>query len=154
MDVLITGGGGFLGQRLARELLEHGGLVQGALSKLILLDKVFPRGRFHDPRVEYLEADFANEAVIDQVIARRPELIFHLAAIVSGEAEKNLDLGMQVNFRASMHLLEQCRSLEFSPRIVFTSSVAVYGGDTDKVITDETAARPRNSYGTQKAMVD
>jgi len=154
MDVLITGGGGFLGQQLARELLEHGGLVQGALSKLILLDKVFPRGRFHDPRVEYLEADFANEAVIDQVIARRPELIFHLAAIVSGEAEKNLDLGMQVNFRASMHLLEQCRSLEFSPRIVFTSSVAVYGGDTDKVITDETAARPRNSYGTQKAMVD
>lgn len=154
MNVLITGGGGFLGQRLASELLEHGGLLQGKLNKLMLVDKVFPGERFRDPRAEYIEADFANKAVIDEVIGRRPKLIFHLAAIVSGEAEKNLDLGMQVNFRASAHLLEQCRFLEFSPRIVFTSSVAVYGGDVDKVITDETAARPRNSYGTQKAMVD
>lgn len=154
MHVLIIGGGGFLGQRLAHTLLEHGGLVRGEITKLTLLDRTFPEDRPRDTRVEIIQADFGDRTVITNVLAERPKVIFHLAAIVSGEAEKNFDLGMQVNFHASLQLLELCRSMDFCPTLVFTSSVAVFGGDVKKVITDDTAARPRSSYGTQKAMVD
>jgi nucleoside-diphosphate-sugar epimerase len=154
MHVLITGGGGFLGTSLAKELLENGGLVQGDISKLTLLDKAFPRGRTQDSRLEYVEADFGANKVISDLIKKRPQLIFHLAAIVSGEAEKNFELGMHINFQASMQLLELCRSISHCPRLIFASSCAVFGGDVTKVIIDETASRPLSSYGTQKAIID
>lgn len=154
MQVLIIGGGGFLGRRLARELLANGGLYQGELRHMILLDKSFPESKTNDDRVEYIEADFNNEAVIRNALRHRPELIFHLAAIVSGEAEKNFDLGMRINFHGTLQLLEQCRALHHHPRIVFASSCAVFGGDVSKTIHDETGPKPRSSYGTQKAMVE
>lgn len=154
MRVLIIGGGGFLGNRLAKELLEKGGLVQGELIHLTLVDNVFPKNTLQDARLECIEADFSNEAVIRSVLQQKPDVIFHLAAIVSGEAEKNLDLGMKINFHASLQLLELCRSLAIRPKIVFASSCAVFGGDVSKVIIDERSAQPRSSYGTQKAMVE
>ncbi len=154
MHVLILGGGGFLGHRLAKELLEKGGLEQGEITQLTLVDIAFPGEKLQDPRLDYVEADFSDEATMKVLLAPYPMAIFHLAAIVSGEAEKNLDLGMRINFHASFQLLELCRQLGFKPRIVFTSSCAVFGGDVSKVITDETASTPRSSYGTQKAMVD
>lgn len=154
MHVLITGGGGFLGQKLAKELLENGGLSQGAIGNLTLLDKLFPTERLQDPILEYIEADFGDKSLLDKIIKRRPQLIFHLAAVVSGEAEKNFDLGMHVNFHSSLQLLELCRTNSHCPRIIFASSCAVFGGDVHKPIGDETASRPRSSYGTQKAMVD
>ncbi|MGI9552172.1 MAG: D-erythronate dehydrogenase, partial [Aurantibacter sp.] len=154
MHVLITGGGGFLGTNLAKELLGNGGLVQGDIGKLTLLDKAFPAERLQDPRLEYIEADFGDDAVISELIEKRPQLIFHLAAIVSGEAEKNFGLGMHINFHASLQLLEFCRSISHCPRIIFASSCAVFGGDVRKLIGDDMASKPRSSYGTQKAMVD
>jgi nucleoside-diphosphate-sugar epimerase len=154
MHVLILGGGGFLGKRLAGELLMNGGLNQGQITQMTLMDYVFPEDMPEDPRLACIKADFSDEAAIRKVLEQQPGVIFHLAAIVSGEAEKNLDLGMKVNFHASLQLLELCRQLTIHPRIVFASSCAVFGGDVSKVITDETSARPRSSYGTQKAMVE
>ena len=154
MRVLILGGGGFLGKRLARELLEKGGLVQGELAHLSLMDLSFPNDMPQDSRLECIQADFSDEVAIKKNLQHKPDVIFHLAAIVSGEAEKNLDLGMKVNFHASLQLLEICREHAIHPRIVFASSCAVFGGDVSKVIVDETSPKPRSSYGTQKAMVE
>jgi nucleoside-diphosphate-sugar epimerase len=154
MRILILGGGGFLGRKLAKRLLENGGLTQGEITHLTLVDIAFPGNMLEDRRLECIEADFSNEATIKNILQHQPEVIFHLAAIVSGEAEKNFDLGMKINFHASLQLLELCRKLAFHPRIVFASSCGVFGGDVSKVITDETSPKPRSSYGTQKAMVE
>jgi len=154
MYILILGGGGFLGLRLAKKLLEGKGLIQEEITRLTVVDIAFPNKDPKDSRLEYIQGDFSDKAMLKAVLQKQPDLIFHLAAIVSGEAEKNLDLGMRVNFHASLQLLELCRTLGFHPRIVFASSVAVFGGDVDKVILDETGAKPRSSYGTQKAMVE
>jgi nucleoside-diphosphate-sugar epimerase len=154
MRILILGGGGFLGRRLAKELIQNGGLVQGELVHLTLVDTAFAEDSLQDARLEYIQADFSDEATITDILQQQPGVIFHLAAIVSGEAEKNLELGMKINFYASLQILELCRKLAIHPRIVFASSCAVFGGDVSKVITDETAPKPRSSYGTQKAMVE
>ena len=154
MRVLILGGGGFLGRRLAKELVESGGLAQGELIHLTLLDIAFPEDMPQDSRLECIEADFSDEAAIRNILQHQPDVIFHLAAIVSGEAEKKLDVGMKINFHASLQLIELCRELAFHPRIVFASSCAVFGGDVSKVIIDETSPKPGSSYGTQKAMVE
>lgn len=154
MRILILGGGGFLGRRLAKELIQNGGLAQGELVRLTMVDIAFAEDTLHDSRVEYIRADFSDEAAITNILQQQPDVIFHLAAIVSGEAEKNLELGMKINFYASLQVLELCRKLAIHPRIVFASSCAVFGGDVSRVITDETAPKPRSSYGTQKAMVE
>lgn len=154
MRILILGGGGFLGRRLAKELAQNGGLDKGGVVRLTMLDIAFAEDRLHDPRVEYIQADFSDEVTITTILQQQPDVIFHLAAIVSGEAEKNFEAGMKVNFHASLQILELCRKLAIHPRIVFASSCAVFGGDVSRVITDETAPKPRSSYGTQKAMVE
>jgi len=154
MHVLILGGGGFLGKRLTQELLAEGGLVQGEISRLTAMDIVIPKDMPQDRRLDCIASDFSDAATIRNVLQQKPDMIFHLAAIVSGEAEKNFDLGMKINFHASLQLLEFCRSLEIRPRIVFSSSCGVFGGDVAKVIVDETGPRPRSSYGTEKAMVE
>ena len=154
MHILITGGGGFIGRRLAGDLIENGGLIHGEITRITLLDREFPEEMYRDDRLECIAADFADSQIMEKILGERPDLIFHLAAVVSGEAEKNLDLGMKINFHASLQLLENCRRLNFRPRIVFASSVAVFGGDVSRIITDETAPKPRSSYGTQKAMVE
>ncbi|MBD0296704.1 MAG: NAD-dependent epimerase/dehydratase family protein, partial [Flavisolibacter sp.] len=154
MRILILGGGGFLGRRLAKELIQNRGLTKGEIARLTMVDIAFADDRLHDSRVEYIRADFSDEATMINMLQQQPDVIFHLAAIVSGEAEKNLELGMKINFHASLQMLELCRQLALHPRIVFASSCAVFGGDVSRVITDETAPKPRSSYGTQKAMVD
>jgi len=154
VHILILGGGGFLGKRLAKELAQNGGLARNEILRLTLVDLVFTEDRLHDSRLEYIEADFSDEVTITNILRHRPDIIFHLAAIVSGEAEKKFQLGMKINFYASLQVLELCRKLEIQPRIVFASSCAVFGGDVSGIITDETAPKPRSSYGTQKAMVE
>ncbi|RLD25297.1 MAG: NAD-dependent dehydratase [Bacteroidetes bacterium] len=154
MHVLIFGGGGFLGRRLAKTLIESGGLLQGKITHLSLMDTAFPEEMPQDSRLEAIKSDFSDEKEIREVLQLQPDVIFHLAAIVSGEAEKNFELGMKVNFHASLQLLELCRMLDYSPRIVFASSCAVFGGDVSKVIRDDTSPTPLSSYGTQKAMVE
>lgn len=93
MHILILGGGGFLGRRLAKELIENGGLTKGELTHLTLVDIAFPEDTLQDSRLECIEADFSDEAVIENILQHQPDVIFHLAAIVSGEAEKILIWG-------------------------------------------------------------
>jgi nucleoside-diphosphate-sugar epimerase len=156
MRVVITGGAGFLGQRLARKLLERGTLadaggMQQRIDTIVLLDVVAATG-FDDPRIEPIAADIADPQTLARVIDRRTASVFHLAAVVSGQAERDFDLGMRVNLDASRLLLDACRAAGGKPRVVFTSSVAVYGGDLPDIVTDATALSPRSSYGAQKAI--
>jgi D-erythronate 2-dehydrogenase len=158
MKVLITGGAGFLGQRLAHELLARGSLKdpQGtpqAITELVLLD-VVRASDFGDSRVRTEVGDIAERAVLENVIDDSTEAIFHLAAIVSGQAEADFDLGMRINLDASRLLLETCRQRGHRPRVVFTSSVAVYGGDLPDIVQNDTALNPQSSYGAQKAMAE
>ncbi|PND31366.1 NAD-dependent epimerase [Achromobacter pulmonis] len=158
MKILITGGAGFLGQRLARKLLERGALALdgGApqpIGRIDLLD-VAEAGACADPRMRSLVGDIADPAVLRQAIDADTRVIFHLAAIVSGQAETDFDLGMRINLDASRALLETCRQLGHRPRVIFTSSVAVYGGDLPETVRDDTALNPQSSYGTQKAIAE
>lgn len=157
MKILITGGAGFLGQRLARKLLERGRLsLEGGkpqtITQIDLLDVV--KADLQDPRVRSLEGDIADPAVLRQAIDSETRAIFHLAAIVSGQAEADFDLGMRINLDASRALLETCRALGHKPRVIFTSSVAVYGGNLPDTVRDDTALNPQSSYGTQKAIAE
>ena len=154
MRVVILGGGGFLGRTLAAELIEKGGLVTGKIAHLTALDIGFPEDMPKDTRLDCIKGDFGDEATMKKILQIKPDIIFHLAAIVSGEAEKDLDLGMRVNFHASLQLLELCRKLSIRPRIVFSSSCGVFGGDVSQVVRDDTAPKPRSSYGTEKAMIE
>lgn len=158
MKVLITGGAGFLGQRLARELLARGEVkgVDGQpqrITELVLLDVMAATG-FTDSRVRAEVGDIAERSVLERVIDTQTSAIFHLAAIVSGQAEADFDLGMRINLDASRLLLETCRIRGHRPRVVFTSSVAVYGGDMPDMVRNDTALNPQSSYGTQKAIAE
>ena len=156
MRVVITGGAGFLGSRLAKKLLarEHLTDAQGTqrpLRELVLLDQAPARG-FDDPRVRSVTGDLADAAVIEQVLTPDTDSVFHLAAVVSGEAEANFDLGMRVNVDATRLLLERCRRLNAPPKVVFTSSLAVFGGPLPDPVGDDAPITPQASYGVQKAI--
>ncbi|CAE6873059.1 D-erythronate dehydrogenase [Paraburkholderia aspalathi] len=158
MKVLITGGAGFLCQRLARELLARGSVKDQhgepqAITELVLLDVVHGSD-FGDSRVHTEVGDIAERSVLERVIDDKTSAIFHLAAIVSGQAEADFDLGMRINLDASRLLLEICRQRGHTPRVVFTSSVAVYGGALPEVVQDDTALNPQSSYGAQKAIAE
>jgi nucleoside-diphosphate-sugar epimerase len=159
MRVLILGGGGFLGQKLARSLLQKGSLSfdgqpPRAVTELILFDSIEPAGLPDDPRLSLVSGDLRDETMMRSLLAERVDAIFHLAAIVSGEAERDFELGMDVNLHANLRLLELCRSLAYQPVLVFASSCAVFGGELPDVIEDHMATTPLSSYGTQKAMVE
>ncbi len=158
MKVLITGGAGFLGQRLARKLLERGALAgpdgkPRPIAELVLLD-VAPAPDMGDSRVRVKTGDISQRSVLEAAIDSDTYAVFHLAAIVSGQAEADFDLGMRINLEASRLLLEVCRARGHRPRVVFTSSVAVYGGALPDVVRDDTALNPQSSYGTQKAIAE
>ncbi len=154
MKVLILGGGGFLGKRLAYTIANQGGLHMGHVSQLTLVDLAFPNEMNKDNKFRCIATDFSEASTMQTLLEEKPEIIFHLAAVVSGEAEKNFELGMKVNFQASLQMLEICRNREFRPRIVFASSCGVFGGDVKQTINHTTGPKPRSSYGTQKAMVE
>ncbi len=154
MKVLILGGSGFIGKRLAYTIATQGGLHMGQVSQLTLVDLSFPEEMNGDDKFRCIAADFSEASIMQSLLDEKPDIIFHLAAVVSGEAEKNFELGMRVNFNASLQMLEMCRKMEFCPRIVFASSCGVFGGDVKQIITHTTGPKPRSSYGTQKAMVE
>ncbi|KHE16435.1 hypothetical protein OI71_04215 [Aeromonas hydrophila] len=147
MQIIITGGGGFLGQKLARALL-HSSLP---FSELLLVDIQAPPA-LADPRVRCLQADLTAPGVAESLISERTAVVYHLAAIVSSHAEQDFDLGWQVNLDTTRSLLEACRHARPGIRFVFTSSLAVYGGPLPELVNDGTALTPTSSYGTQKAM--
>ena len=107
-----------------------------------------------DPRVEHVVGDISDAAVVSGAITADTSSVFHLAAVVSGMAEADFALGMRINVDASRLILEACRHAGHGPRLIFASSVAVYGGAPSDMMRDSTAPTPRTSYGTQKAMVE
>jgi len=158
MRIVITGGGGFLGRRLAREILERGRLSDTAgtmqpVTELVLLDRVAPPD-MGDSRVRAIAGDLADPAVIERVVTRDTASIFHLAAVVSGEAEADFDKGMRVNVDATRRLLERCRALDAPPKFVFASSLAVYGGPLPDPVPDDAPLTPQASYGAQKVIAE
>ena len=165
MNVVITGGAGFLGSRLARELLAAGSLdLAGGgprpLSRMTLIDQApVPPDLAADERVTTIQGDLGQ--LLDP-LAGGPDtlsgadVIFHLAAAVSGECETDFDLGIRANLRATEALLASCRALGTSPVVVFSSSLAVFGDSADhplpEAVDDQTLPNPQTSYGTQKAI--
>lgn len=156
MHIVITGAAGFLGQRLLARLIERGELNGRAIRRLTLVDQnEAPAPRVEGIEIVSLALDITASRGLHGVLAERPEVIYHLAAVVSSAAEADLDLGMAVNFDATRALLEGCRQYELAgTRLVMASSVAAYGGDLPAVLDDMTALQPQNSYGTQKAMCE
>ncbi|MCU0805249.1 MAG: SDR family oxidoreductase [Burkholderiales bacterium] len=155
MKVLITGGGGFLGYRLAQAIAARGSLTgrDGTAQKVAgisLLDTAFPANV--DARFKCITGDLSAPGVIDQALDRDTDAVFHLAAVVSGGAEADFDLGMRVNLDGTRMLLEACRKLAAPPRLVFASSVAAFGGDLPPVLDDSTTPNPQTSYGMQKVV--
>jgi len=155
MRVVITGGAGFIGNRLARALLQRGSLTDARgrtreLRELVLLD-VAPAS-ISDRRASVVTGDLADPAVIERVVTPDTDSVFHLAAVVSGQAEAEFDTGMRVNVDATRGLLERCRRLPQPPKFVFTSSLAVFGGSLPDPVPDDAQLTPQTSYGTQKAI--
>jgi len=148
MKIAITGGGGFLGRRLATALLANSGVKQVVLADVT---PILPQDS--DRRLRLLVADLADPRAAAAVVAEA-DMIFHLAAVVSGQAETEFDLGMRVNLDATRNLLDAARAAGRRPRFVFTSSLAVYGPPLPEVVTDDTAVHPQSSYGVQKAIAE
>jgi nucleoside-diphosphate-sugar epimerase len=148
MKIAITGGSGFLGRRLAALLLLDAGVEEVVLADV---SAAAPPG--DDPRLVSREVNLSDSGAAASV-ARGADVIYHLAAVVSGQAEAEFDLGMRVNVDATRALLEAARSTGRRPRFVFASSLAVFGPPLPAVVTDRTAVAPRSSYGTQKAMAE
>jgi D-erythronate 2-dehydrogenase len=156
MRIVITGGAGFLGSRLAHAILARGTLtdargVARPVREIVLLD-VAPAADPGDPRVKCVAGDLADATVIDRVVTGDTDSVFHLAAVVSGQAEADFDLGMRVNLDATRLLLERCRKLRAPPRFLFTSSLAVFGGTLPDPVPDDAPLMPQTSYGSQKAI--
>jgi len=161
MKLLITGGGGFLGDRLARVLLSKGSLAGQKITKIVLADIAPPRqDLLADPRVQA-----RTGALLSQTDALREESfdgVFHLASAVSGECEADFDLGLRSNLDSTRALLDAIRfnvnSGGKAPRLVFSSSVAVFGPDPavplPKIVADDTLPAPQTSYGTHKVICE
>lgn len=156
MRVLITGGAGFLGQKLARALLARGTLTNArgettVVSRVTLVDVAVPP-KNNDPRVTCLAGDLADPDFVTRAFEGDVDSVFHLAAVVSGEAEQNFDLGWRVNVDATRLVLEACRRQDVPPKLVFSSSIAVFGGALPDVLQDDQILTPQSSYGAQKAV--
>lgn len=152
MKVLILGGAGMVGRNLALRLVADGALGGQPVEELTLFDvvpaDVQGRGR---TRVVAKTGDISDRATVDALVAERPEVIFHLAAVVSGEAEADFDKGYRINLDGTRHLFEAIRALgDYHPRVVYTSSIAVFGAPFPDAIGDDFITAPMTSYGAQK----
>lgn len=156
MKILITGGGGFIGQKLAKKLCEIGTLDQKQITEIILADVVEPAAFESSIPVQRIVSDISSASDVDALFETKPDVIYHLAAIVSGAAEADFDLGMRINLGGSMNILDAARKLgEASgtpPMVIYASSVAVHGGEAPETVVDGVELNPQTSYGTQKSI--
>jgi nucleoside-diphosphate-sugar epimerase len=157
MHVLITGAAGMIGRKLTERLVVDRALGNAPVDKLTLIDIVAPaRPAGFSDHVKTRAADLAEPGVAEKAISERPDLIFHLAGVVSGEAELDFDKGYRVNLDGTRALFEAVRKAGggYKPRLIFTSSMAVFGAPFPRAIPDDFHLTPLTSYGTQKAMCE
>src|SRR5258708_36358936 len=157
MKVVIPGGAGFIGRRRAERRLARRRLAgpdgrPAEIDELVLLDVAPPLPPLKpDKRLKIATGDIADAAAIRRLIDQRTGSVFHFAAVVSGQAEADTDIGYRVNLDGTRAVLEACRALGTAPRLGFASSLAVYGGDLPPEGSDATPLMPQTSYGNQKA---
>lgn len=149
MNVLVTGAAGFLGTRLCDWLLAA---AEQPVSKIVAVDTT--ACRIADPRIDCRTGSITDERFIADAFADPPDVVFHLAAVLSGQSEVEFDVGMKVNVDGTRVLLEASRRLPKPPRFVFSSTVAVYGGTLPDVVPEDAPLRPESSYGAAKAIAD
>lgn len=149
MNILILGGGGVIGQKLGQALIKRGQLRGREITRLTLADVVDPAPM---DGAETIRCDIADAASVAAAIPADTDVIYLLAAIVSAHAEEDFDAGMSINLMGTLNVLERCRALGTTPVVVFSSSVAVYGGEVPDPIVDHSFLNPQTSYGTQKAI--
>lgn len=150
--ILITGGGGFIGQKLANALALKGSLRGKPINSLTLVDLTIPTAPEASFPVINQAADISVPSETKALFQAPYDVIYHLAAVVSGAAEADFDLGLRVNLMGTLNLLEAARQSSNTPITIYASSVAVHGGEEPEVVPDGVELNPQTSYGTQKAM--
>jgi len=151
MKILVTGAAGFLGCRLIHSLLAGGPGVR-RVSTVIAADT--SRSPIEDPRVDCRVGTIVDGNFVDSLLDADVHVVYHLAAVLSGQSEAEFDTGMRVNVEGTRGLLEACRARGTAPRFVFSSTVAVFGGDLPPVVPETLALRPQTSYGVGKAIAE
>ncbi|MEZ2903958.1 D-erythronate dehydrogenase [Acinetobacter terrestris] len=156
MNILITGGTGFIGKQIAIKILELGtisfdGQAAQKIDKVILFDAFAGEELPQDPKIQVITGDITDKSLVEK-ITENIDVVWHLAAVVSSAAEADFDLGMNVNLYGLLTLLEALRKHGSKPRVIFASGCAVFGGELPDVVTDQTVVTPKSSYGMQKAI--
>ena len=162
MKVIITGGLGFLGQGIARALLKRGSItdpagVEAAIDSIVLFDQTLPAELptgLDDPRVAFADGDIADKGTVRAILNRDDIAVFHLASVVSAGGEKDFDGAMAVNLDGMLNVLEALREKPKPPRLVFASSLAVFGADPGGDVSDTTKPVPKTTYGMTKTMCE
>lgn len=154
MKILIIGAAGMVGRKLTQQLVANGRIGDRGIEAVVLHDVVPPEAPANAGfTVTVQTGDLSAAGQAAKLVADRPDIIYHLAAIVSGEAEADFEKGYRVNFDGTRELFEAVRQIEdYAPRIVFTSSIAVFGAPFPEAIPDDYHRTPLTSYGTQKAI--
>ncbi|WP_172329091.1 D-erythronate dehydrogenase [Mangrovicoccus sp. HB161399] len=150
MKIVVTGGAGFLGSRLISKLLEQGFGEGRAVTSIVSLDRV--ACPVADARVSSVAGSIDDAADVAEALSQGPDVIYHLAAVLSGQSEAEFDTGLHINVDATRLILEECRKLSTPPRFIFTSSLAVFGGEMPEVVPETMATMPQSSYGCGKAI--
>lgn len=157
MHILVLGAAGMIGRKLTERLLHDGRLGNNDITRMTLHDIVAPASSVRPGfPVDIVTCDFAEPGAAEKLLANRPNVIFHLAAIVSGEAELDLDKGYRINLDGTRMLFDAIRLIGggYKPRVVFSSSTAVFGAPFPDAIGDEFFLTPLSCYGTQKAIIE
>ena len=159
MHVMITGAAGMLGRKLGSRLAEEQGVLGSKISRLTLVDvvdAVAPPGLAAGTQI--VSGDFSGQGFAERLVGHRPDIIFHLAAIVSGEAEADFEKGYRINLDGTRQLFEAIRleglKAPYVPKVIFASSIAVFGAPFPQQIPDDFFTTPLTSYGTQKAICE
>jgi D-erythronate 2-dehydrogenase len=155
VSILVIGSAGMLGRKLVERILGDGHLGNRKIRELLLADVVPTATPANAPvATRMFVSDISQPGAAQELVKSRPEVIFHLAAVVSGEAEADFEKGYRINFDGTRALFEAIRQEAYVPRLVFTSSLAVFGAPFPESIPDTFFTTPLSSYGTQKAMVE
>lgn len=155
MRILVTGAAGMLGRKLAERVARDGTLSGNEVNHLTLADVVEPTRLGASIAVEASVCDLSRPGVGGELVSSRPDIIFHLAGVVSGEAESDFEKGYRVNLDGTRFLLDAIRELDgYTPRVVLASSIAVFGAPFPDAVGDDFVAAPLTSYGTQKAICE